>query len=148
MVVPEELPSNEDGVGLLPSTVMVKSDGSASPPPSLTTRLVTNNVPTCDALLGVPLDGVTRGGREDWDEDDDDDWFVSVTSLVVFLCSFPPDGGEGNSDDASSLSLDVAYDCTKLGKTKIVKVTKRRKLDTGIEATFDNIMVDSTTLEP
>jgi hypothetical protein len=68
-------------------------------------------------------------------------------SLVVFLCSFPPDRGDGNSDDASSLLLDVAYDCTKLGKTKIVKVTKR-KLDTGIEATFDNIMVDFTTLEP
>ena len=73
MVVPEELPSNEDGVGLLPSTVMVKSDGSASPPPSLTTCLVTNNVPSRDALLGVPLEGVSRGGREDWDEDDDDD---------------------------------------------------------------------------
>ena len=71
-LVPEGFPSNEDGVGLLPSTVMVKSDGSASPPPSLTTCLVTNNVPTCDTLLGVPLDGV-RGGREDWDEDEDDE---------------------------------------------------------------------------
>ena len=68
--------------------------------------------------------------------------------LIVFLCSFPPDRGDDNSDDASSLLLEVAYDCTKLGKTNIVKVTKRRKLDTGIEATFDNIMVDSTTLEP
>jgi hypothetical protein len=40
-LVPDELPSNEEGSGLLPSTVIVKSDGSASPPPSLTTCLVT-----------------------------------------------------------------------------------------------------------
>jgi hypothetical protein len=39
--VPDELPSNDDGFGLLPSTVIVKSDGSASPPPSLITCLVT-----------------------------------------------------------------------------------------------------------
>jgi hypothetical protein len=41
IVVPDELPSKEDGVGLLPSTVIVKSDGFLSPPPSLTTFLVT-----------------------------------------------------------------------------------------------------------
>ena len=40
-VVPEELPSNDAGVGLLPSTVIVKSDGLALPPPSLITLLVT-----------------------------------------------------------------------------------------------------------
>src|SRR5918992_752883 len=39
--IPDELPSNEDGVGLLPSTVIVKSDGLLSPPPSLITFLVT-----------------------------------------------------------------------------------------------------------
>src|ERR671914_2780476 len=84
--MPDELPSNEDGVGLLPSTVIVKSDGSASPPPSLITCLVTNNVPGCDALLEPPFD---VGTKEDWDEDEDeDDGFVSVISLVL-LCSFP-----------------------------------------------------------
>jgi hypothetical protein len=60
MEVPDELPSKEDGVGLLPSTVIVKSDGSASPPPSLITCLVTNNVPGCDALLESPFDVGTK----------------------------------------------------------------------------------------
>ena len=60
--MPDELPSNEDGVGLLPSTVIVKSDGSASPPPSLITCLVTNNVPGCDALLESPFDVGTGVG--------------------------------------------------------------------------------------
>ena len=44
-VVPEELPSNDAGVGLLPSTVIVKSDGLALPPPSLITLLVTTISP-------------------------------------------------------------------------------------------------------
>jgi hypothetical protein len=39
--MPDELPSNEDGVGLLPSTVIVKSDGFLFPPSSLMTFLVT-----------------------------------------------------------------------------------------------------------
>jgi hypothetical protein len=63
----DELPSKEDGVGLLPSTVIVKSDGSASPPPSLITCLVTNNIPMRDTLLESPFDG---GTEEDWDDDD------------------------------------------------------------------------------
>ena len=45
MVVPEELPANDDGVGLLPLTVTVKSDGFLLPPPSLITFLVTIILP-------------------------------------------------------------------------------------------------------
>ena len=44
-VVPEELPANDDGVGLLPLTVMVKSDGFLSPPPSLFTFVITFILP-------------------------------------------------------------------------------------------------------
>jgi hypothetical protein len=39
------LPGNELGEGLLPCTVIVKSDGLLLPAPSLTTFSVTTNVP-------------------------------------------------------------------------------------------------------
>jgi hypothetical protein len=54
-VVPEELPVKDDGVGLLPLTVMVKSDGCLSPPPSLFTFVVT-------IILPVVIGGGGGGG--------------------------------------------------------------------------------------
>ena len=39
--MPEELTGNDCGVGLFPSTLIVKSDGLLLPPPSLITCLVT-----------------------------------------------------------------------------------------------------------
>ena len=56
IIVPDELPLNDDGVGLLPLTVIIKSDGLLVPPPSLITCLVTTNVPTCDLSLEVSFD--------------------------------------------------------------------------------------------
>ena len=43
--MPEELPGNDCGVGLFPSTLIVKSDGLLLPPPSLTTIFLTVSVP-------------------------------------------------------------------------------------------------------
>src|SRR5918999_1450435 len=70
MVVPEELPAKDDGVGSLPLTVMVKSDGFLSPPPSLTTCVITTNVPSCGLSSEVSFD----------DSDDDEDIFLLLLS--------------------------------------------------------------------
>jgi hypothetical protein len=52
-VVPEDEPANEDGFGLLPETLIVKSDGFFVPPLALSTIVVTNNVPVIGKYLFV-----------------------------------------------------------------------------------------------
>src|ERR687889_1631351 len=79
-VVPEELPANEDGVGLLPLTVMVKSDGFLSPPPLLMTCFITTNVPSCGLLSEVSFDESDDEESDD-EEAEDEDVFTSITSL-------------------------------------------------------------------
>ena len=44
-VEPAEVPGNDCGEGLFPSTLIVKSDGLLVPPPSLTTCFVTTIFP-------------------------------------------------------------------------------------------------------
>src|SRR5215210_3248464 len=100
MVVPEELPVKDDGVGLLPLTVMVKSDGFLSPPPLLMTCFITTNVPNCGLLSEVSFDE----SDDEEEEAEDEDVFTSITSLD-FLSSSPSDIRDEVEDDNDDIFL-------------------------------------------
>ena len=136
------LPANDDGVGLLPLTVMVKSDGFLSPPPSLMTCFITTNVPSCGLLSEVSFD--ESDDDSDDEEAEDEDVFTSIASLD-FLSSSPLDIGDGDKDDDDDiflllLSWDSAYEfkSTKVDKYNTVEIIKRIKLKTNLGVSFGN----------
>ena len=135
-VVPGELPVNEDGVGLLPLTVMVKSDGFLSPPPSLMTCFMTTNVPSCGLLSEVSFDE-----SDDEEEAEDEDVLISIASLD-FLSSSPGDGDKDDNDDIFLLLLswDSAYEfkSTKVDQDNTVAIIKRIKLKANPGVSFEN----------
>ena len=55
IVVPDALPENDAGDGLLPLTLIVKSDGLLVPPPWLITFFVTITFPETTGLIGEVL---------------------------------------------------------------------------------------------
>ena len=137
------LPANDDGVGLLPLTVMVKSDGFLSPPPSLMTCFITTNVPNCGLLSEVSFDE-SDDDSDDEEEAEDEDVFTSIASLD-FLSSSPLDIGDGDKDDNDDiflllLSWDSAYEfkSTKVDKYNTVEIIKRIKLKTNLGVSFGN----------
>ena len=150
-VVPEELPLNDDGVGLLPLIVIIKSEGLLVPPPSLITCFVTTNVPTCDLSLEVSFD---ESDVEADEEDKNEDVFASIRAFD-FLGSFISDiEDEGNDDNDDLFSLfllsssDSAYEfkSTEMDKTSTKEIIKRRKLNANLAVTFEKDMFSFTYL--
>jgi hypothetical protein len=121
---------------------MVKSDGFLSPPPSLTTCVITTNVPSCGLSSEVSFDD--SDDDEEEEEAEDEDVFTSVTSLD-FLSSSPLDIGDGDKDDDDDiflllLSWDSAYEfkSTKVDKDNTVAIIKRIKLKANQGVSFGN----------
>src|SRR5215216_3555987 len=142
MVVPEELPVNEDGVGLLPLTVMVKSDGFLSPPPLLMTCFITTNVPSCGLLSEVSFD---ESDDEESDDEEAEDEDVFTSTSLDFLSSSPSDTRDVDKDDKNDiflllLSWDSAYEfkSTKVDKDNTVAIIKRIKLKANPGVSFGN----------
>ena len=130
---------NDDGVGLLPLTVMVKSDGFLSPPPLLMTCFITTNVPSCGLLSEVSFD--ESDDDSDDEEAEDEDVLTSIVSLD-FLSSSPGDGDKDDDDDIFLLLLswDSAYEfkSTKVDKDNTVAIIKRIKLKANLRVSFEN----------
>ena len=144
--MPEELPVKDDGVGLLPLTVMVKSDGFLSPPPLLMTCFITTNVPSCGLLSEVSFDESEDDDESDDEEEEaeDEDVFTSITSLD-FLSSSPSDTRDVDKDDKNDiflllLSWDSAYEfkSTKVDKDNTVAIINRIKLKANPGVSFGN----------
>ena len=126
---------------------MVKSDGFLSPPPSLTTCVITTNVPSCGLSSEVSFDDSDDDDDSDDEEEEeagDEDVFTSVTSLD-FLSSSPLDIGDWDKDDNDDiflllLSWDSAYEfkSTKVDKDNTVAIIKRIKLKANPGVSFGN----------
>ena len=74
---------------------------------------------------------------------------MSATSLV-FLCSFPSGVVDDDADDIFSLLLlDVAKECIWPGttKTKLIMLTRRKRLRRASGPVFDKNIINLTTLE-